>query len=132
MKFDTHLLARLQQALPSDPEFCVKGRFFTCDFLLASGEHRFILHFRDGELKHVLDNPHPTTAWHFAIKASEEVWGKFLEKEPPAPFHDVWAAAWLGHMVLEGDMKVFMQNYYAVWRTLGLVRELANVSSTAA
>jgi hypothetical protein len=33
-------------------------------------------------------------------------------------------------MTIEGDIKVFMQNHYALWRTLKLMRELEN--STAA
>ena len=35
------------------------------------------------------------------------------------------AAVWLGHMTLEGDTKVLMQNHLAIWRTLKLLREMA-------
>jgi hypothetical protein len=110
----------------SDDELRWAGRYFNATILLASGERRFLLRFRDGELVTVLPDPPVVQAWQFALKAPRETWDRFLEEPPPPMFHDVWVATWMGHMTIEGDIKVFMQNHYALWRTLKLMRELEN------
>jgi hypothetical protein len=122
---DEPLLRSAQQAMREDPELGVAGRFFTCSFLLGAGERRYLLRVRDGELIDILVDPPPVEPWQFAIKAPTETWERFLEDPPPAPFHDIWAATWLGHMTIEGDIEVFMQHHYALWRTLKLLREEA-------
>jgi hypothetical protein len=128
MSLNEGLLGRLQDAVRSDEELAWAGRFFNARILLGSGERRFLLHFRDGELIAVLPDPPVVEPWQFAVKAPEETWDRFLEDPPPPMFHDIWAATWMGHMTLEGDMKVFMQHHYALWRTLKLMRELEHTT----
>jgi hypothetical protein len=132
MKIDERLLEGLREAMASDRELAVVGRFFTCDLLLGSGDRRFLLRFREGGLFEIVPDPLPVVPWQVAIKAPEETWEKFLQNPPPPMFHDVWAAVWLGHMTLEGDTKVFMQNHLAVWRTLKLLRETVSGKLEAA
>jgi hypothetical protein len=132
MGLDERLLGGLQEAMKSDPELSVVGRFFTCDLLLGSGDRRFLLHFQDGNLAEIVPDPLPVIPWQVEIKAPEETWDKFLQNPPPPMFHDVWAAVWLGHMTLEGDTKVLMQNHLAVWRTLKLLRETVSGKLEAA
>jgi hypothetical protein len=132
MKIDERLLEGLREAMASDAELAVVGRFFTCDLLLGSGDRRFLLRFREGGLFEIVPDPLPVVPWQVAIKAPEETWEKFLQNPPPPMFHDVWAAVWLGHMTLEGDTKVLMQNHLAVWRTLKLLRETASGKLEAA
>lgn len=125
MGLDANLLERLREAMPTDPELNVVGKFFECSFLVASGEQRFLLRVRDGQLVETVPDPPIVLPWDFAIKAPAETWEEFLRDLPPPEFQDVWAATWLGHMTLEGNMGVFMQHYLALWRTLKLLRELA-------
>jgi hypothetical protein len=132
MGLDERLLGDLQDAMKNDPELGVAGRFFTCDLLLGSGDRRFLLRFREGDLAEIVPDPLPVIPWRVAIKAPEETWEKFLQNPPPPMFHDIWAATWLGHMTLEGDTKVLMQHHLAIWRTLKLLRETASIKSTAA
>jgi hypothetical protein len=121
---DEALLDRVQGAMGSDKELAWAGRFFNSRVLLGSGERRFLLVFRDGELVEIVADPPPVVPWQFALKAPDQTWEKFLADPPPPMFHDIWAATWMGHMTIEGDTKVFMQNHYALWRTLKLMREL--------
>lgn len=132
MGLDERLLGELQGAMRTDPELAVKGRFFTCDLLLGSGDRRFLLRFWEGDLSEIVPDPPPVVPWRVAIKAPGETWDKFLQSPPPPEFHDVWAAVWLGHMTLEGDTKVLMQHHYAVWRTLKLLREVSANKTAAA
>jgi hypothetical protein len=125
LKLDEQLLGRLQEAMRTDPELAVVGKFFTCDLLLGSGDRRFLLRFREGEMTEIVPDPSPVDPWRIAIKAPEGTWEKFLQDPPPPEFHDIWAATWLGHMMLEGDTKVLMQHHLAIWRTLKLLRETA-------
>lgn len=131
MGLDERILGDLQDAIRADPELTVKGKFFTCDLLLGSGERRFLLRFREGELAEIVPDPLPVNPWRIAIKAPEETWEKFLQQPPPPEFHDIWAATWLGHMMLEGDTKVLMQHHFALWRTLKLLRETAARATAA-
>ncbi|HEX2172549.1 MAG TPA: hypothetical protein VHL09_08905 [Dehalococcoidia bacterium] len=118
--------------MPDDPELGVIGKFFECDFLLQSGDRRYLCRVRKGQIYELLVDPHPVEAWKFAIKAPEHTWQRFLQNPPPPEFNDIWAAAWLGHMTLEGDMKVFMQHQRALGRTLKLLRETATRIQPAA
>ena len=128
---DRSLLERLQDVVPTDPEMQVVGRFFQCDVLLRSGAQRYLLRFDHGRLSEIVEDPHPALAWNFAVKAEPTTWERFLQDPPPPEFHDIWAAAWLGHLTLEGDMKVFMQNHFAFWRALKLLRIQAQAVSAA-
>lgn len=132
MGLNERLFGDLQKAVRKDPELAVVGKFFTCDLLLGSGEQRFLLRFREGDLAEIIPDPLPVVPWRVAIKAPEETWKKFLQNPPPPEFHDIWAATWLGHMTLEGDTKVLMQHHLAIWRTLKLLRETASDQSAAA
>lgn len=131
MGLDETLLGRLGDAMAADPELGVVGKFFTCSFLLGCDDRRYVLRMRNGTLDRLLVDPHPTEPWQFAIKAPSDTWHRFLQANPPAEFHDIWAAAWLGHMTLEGDMKVFMQHHMALWRTLKLLRATASAVPAA-
>ncbi|GEL18309.1 hypothetical protein [Pseudonocardia asaccharolytica] len=129
---DHPLLERLRDAMPNDPEMQIVGKFMRCDVLLSSGDKRYLLRFDHGRLTEIVEDPHPALAWNFALKAGPGTWERFLQDPPPPEFHDVWAAAWLGHLTLEGDIKVFMQNHFAFWRTLKLLRIQAQATSGAA
>jgi hypothetical protein len=128
---DRSLLERLRDAMPEDPEMRVAGKFMRCDVLLASGTDRYLLSFDRGRLEEIVEEPHPALAWSFAIKAEPGTWERFLQDPPPPEFHDVWAAAWLGHLTIEGDMLVFMQNHFALWRALKLLRAQAQTAPAA-
>lgn len=125
------VLERLKDALPKDPEMRVVGQYLRCDVLLASGDRRYLLRFDRGQLAEIVEEPHPALAWHFAIRADPGTWERFLQDPPPPEFHDVWAAAWLGHLTLEGDMLVLMQNHFAFWRALKLLRLQAQPTPSA-
>ena len=122
---DIDLFERLQKVMIDDPEMQVSGRFMQCDVLLSSDADRFILRFEHGKLVEIIPDPHPSFAWHFALKASDGTWSRFLQDTPPPEYNDLWAAAFMGHLVLEGDMRVFMQNHFALWLVLRLLRAQA-------
>jgi hypothetical protein len=122
---DIELFQRLQQAMIDDPEMQVSGRFMDCDILFGSDADRFILRFEHGQLAEIIPAPHPSFAWHFALKAPEGTWARFLQDTPPPEYNDLWAAAFTGHLVLEGDMRVFMQNHFALWHVMRMLRAQA-------
>ena len=55
--------------------------------------------------------------------AARATWEKFLQDPPPPMFHGLWPATRMGHMRVEGDIKRFMPNHDAPWRTLEVMRE---------
>lgn len=132
MDLSAELIERLRTAASHDAELTVVGKFFTCRFLLASGDRRYLLRVREGHITDVLVDPPPVEGWQFAIKAPPVTWQRFLQSLPAPEYHDIWAATWLGHMTLEGDMKPFMQHQRALWRLLKLLRETANAQPAPA
>lgn len=126
MAINKTLLTSLQNKMSEDLELQARGSYFSCKLLLESGYQSFLLTFHNGELADINLEPVIVDEWDFALKASEETWSKFLQQSPPPMFHDVWAATWMGHMSLEGNITTFMQNHYALWRTLKLMREINN------
>ena len=127
---DIGLFQGLQKAMTDDAEVRVSARFMQCDVLFASGDDRYILQFEHGQLVNIIAEPHPSFAWNFALKAPASTWELFLQDPPPPGFNDLWAAAFSGNLVFEGDMRVFMQNHFALWVVLRLLRaQAATVAS---
>jgi len=122
---DAALVRRWGRALPDDGEFGLLARFLSCTALLDSGDERFLVRFRDGVVTDVAVDPDATEPWTFALRARPEAWERFLRDPPPPGFHDVWALVSRGEMVVEGDTLVFMQNHYALWRALTVLRSEA-------
>lgn len=125
MDLNRNLLDRVAEGMRSDPELAVVGKFFSCSFLLMSGQRRYLCRVLEGKVAELLVDPSVFEPWQFAIKAPPETWERFLEEIPPPGYHDIWAAAFAGNMFIEGDTKVLMQHHNALWRTLRLLRETA-------
>jgi hypothetical protein len=121
----TLLLSTWDGALRADAEYQVVGRFLTCRVLLQTGLTRFVVVFHSGRIACLINDADPTESWDFALRAPESTWQNFLLPQPPPGFHDIWAAATLGHMTIEGDMWRHRQNHYAFWRALEVLRASA-------
>jgi hypothetical protein len=120
----TEWMNKYREAVSSDQEMNVVGRFFDADFLLGLGAKEYIMQVRKGKISNTLENPSPLDVWSFAIRGSEESWKKFIQAVPPPMFNDIFAGVFQGNFKLEGDIKVFMQNIRALYRMLDVMREV--------
>jgi hypothetical protein len=115
---------KYREAVSSDQEMNVVGKFFDVDFLLGLGAKECLMQIRKGKISNILENPTPLDAWSFAIRGPEESWKKFIQPVPPPMFNDLFAGVFQGNFKLEGDIKVFMQNIRALYRMLDVMREV--------
>ena len=115
---------KYREAVSSDQEMNVVGKFFDADFLLGLGAKEYIMQVRKGKISNTLENPSPFDAWSFAIRGPEESWKQFIQPVPPPMFNDLFAGVFQGNFKLEGDIKVFMQNIRALYRMLDIMREV--------
>ncbi len=107
----------------SDAELQAHGKFYSCSFLLAAEQHRFLVRMHDGKVEEILVDPGPLDErYQFAIRASADTWRKFSQPTPPPMYHGIWAASFQKDMRLEGDLLVLMQNLRCVTRQLELLR----------
>lgn len=116
----------IDERLQADKEFQVKSDYFTCDLMIADDSERLLLRFNNGDLIETLQNPMPIEEFDFSITASESAWKEFFRPFPSPGFHEVFAAVWLGNMMIEGNMKKFMQHYTAIARLLKVIRTSIN------
>lgn len=108
----------------SDPELRAHGRYFSCSYLLDSGEHRVVVQMYKGRVDDIVIDPGPLDEhYQFAIRASPDTWRKFAQKEPPPMYHGLWSATFRSGMRLEGDLLPLMQNLRCITRQLELLRE---------
>ena len=120
---NVELFERLQNAIEGDVEMKISvARFMDCTILFVDDDQKFLLKFENGLLASIDDNAHLTAAWDFAFRAPDHTWAKFLSETPPPEFNDLWAAWFMGHLTIEGNFLAFMQNHYAVWLAMRLLR----------
>ena len=108
----------------SDPEIRAHGRYFSCSYMLDTGEHRVVVQMYKGRVDEIVIDPEPLeTQYQFAIRASNDTWRKFAQKEPPPMYHGLWSATFRSGMRLEGDLLPLMQNLRCLTRQMELLRE---------
>ena len=115
---------RFRAATESDPVIQSMARFYTCTFLLDMGEVSILVRMDDGQVREIVPDPPPLTAYQFALRASAETWRHFAEKDPPPFFHGFLAAATHHDLRIEGDVTVMMQNLRNFTQHLELLREV--------
>lgn len=106
-----------------DPELQANGKYYSCSFLIDTGEHSYLVRVIGGKVEEILRDPGPfDERYQFAIRASAETWRKFCQETPEPMYHGIFAASFQKDMRLEGDLLVLMQNLRCVVRHLELMR----------
>jgi len=106
----------------SDRVLEVIGKYFTADFLFDVGNYKYVVAIRNGKIVNVSDEINEINTWQFALRSSTEAWNKFLRKEPPPMYNDIWAIARNNKLKIEGDTKILWQNLRAFSWMLDLMK----------
>ncbi len=107
-----------------DPELRAHGKYYTCSFMIDTGEHRYLVRVHRGKVEDIVVDPGPLDErYQFAIRASADTWRKFSQETPEPMYHGIFAASFQKDMRLEGDLLVLMQNLRCVVRHLELLRK---------
>jgi pimeloyl-ACP methyl ester carboxylesterase len=127
---ETDRLPELIEAINSDPEFKLAGRFFDKNILLAVGERSCIVKIRDGVIREIQKDPTFMNAWDFFIRGSAEAWEKFLQVPPPPFFTDLYGCIARKNFEVGGDMEAALAHFSANARMLEIFREIQTGAAT--
>jgi len=128
---ETDRLPELIEAINSDPEFKLAGRFFDKNILLAVGERSCIVKIRDGVIREIQKDPTFMNPWDFFIRGSAEAWEKFLQMKPPPFFTDLYGCIARKNFEIGGDIEAALAHFSAIARMLEIFRAFQNGAATA-
>ncbi|MGE7609994.1 hypothetical protein ACQKML_25860 [Peribacillus frigoritolerans] len=118
-------MENFQEAVNTDQELNVIGKYCVADLLLQIGAKEYIVQIKQGKLTNFFEKE-ALDGWSFAIRGSLEAWGKFTQPIPPPMFHELFAAVFQGNLQLEGNLKELYANLRYMIRFLDVTREVKN------
>ncbi|PYE11869.1 hypothetical protein DFR67_12936 [Williamsia limnetica] len=102
---DPGWVEKTSRTIQTDPEFSLEARQAVFNFLLESGDHRYVVSFDRGQIA-VRPNPTAADAWDFAVRGTADSWNRYLDKsDPDAEYRDVFGMWLQGPMSVTGDIK---------------------------
>ena len=104
------MIEALQQRVNADSGLVRRGRYLTTTFLLEVGQTAWLISIFEGRVVSVTQGPFVMPSSSFALRASEEEWGKFWSDRPPPGSHDLMALIKRRVLKAEGNLQVFMAN----------------------
>jgi len=114
-------LEELPVRVNGDPVLVRKGRYLSTDFMLEIGERQHVVKIRDGRIEEIVTGAR-MPSWSFALRASEEDWGKFWRPVPEPGFSDIFALVRWKKMRIEGDLQPLMANMLYIKDVLASLR----------
>ena len=104
------MIETLKARVNGDEGLVRRGRFLTTTFLLEVGESTWLISIFEGRVVSVTKGPFVMPSSAFALRASEEEWGKFWSPRPPPGSNDLMALIKRRVLKAEGDLWIFMAN----------------------
>ncbi|MGE7907574.1 hypothetical protein ACQKNS_24735 [Peribacillus sp. NPDC094092] len=118
-------MGNFQEAVNTDQELNVIGKYCVTDLLLQIGAKEYIVQIKQGKLTNFFEKE-ALDGWSFAIRGTLEAWEKFTQPIPPPMFHELFAAVFQGNLQLEGNLKELYANLRYMIRFLNVTREVKN------
>jgi hypothetical protein len=104
------MIEALQQRVNADEALVRRGRYLTTTFLLEVGRTAWLIAIHEGGIVSVTSGPFVMPSSSFALRASEEEWGKFWTLRPPPGSNDLMALIKRRALKAEGNLQIFMAN----------------------
>lgn len=115
----------LRQAVATDVELAVTGRWCTLDLALVAGEETVLLRFEGGKISEVIPEPDIGASWSVTLRGAREDWLTFLQPVPPPFYQDLLAMnSRVPSFTIEGDRKVFVRHLHALARVFRIAQEI--------
>lgn len=112
-----------QARVNADPELALIGKHFTANVGLGFGDTRYVLRVQEGKIKDIVASPRFDVRTQFGMRAPMELWRRFLMKNPPPLYHDIFAMIMrVPEFVLDGDTLIAMQNARALHRMMNVMQ----------
>lgn len=114
-QLDKKWVDRWAQKVNEDKVLEVIGNYCTANFVLGIDGTDYVIKVEGGKIKKVDSfNTFNMIGGQFALRGPSSSWSKFAETYPPPRFNDLFALALHGHITIDGDTKVLMQNARAI------------------
>ncbi|MFV0295974.1 MAG: hypothetical protein ACK5JT_07620 [Hyphomicrobiaceae bacterium] len=113
---------KLPELSGTDADLTRRGRFLTCDFEIGVDATPLLVSVENGKVASVRRGPFLLKSTAFAVRASADVWSKFLEPVPSAGWHDILALTKVQRARVEGNLMPFMGNLQYIKDLLALPR----------
>lgn len=115
----------LRDAVASDDEIAVIGRWSTLDLALAIDESMVVLRLREGGISDVAFDPDIGTSWNVTLRGTRDDWLTFLQPVPPPFYSDLLAMnSRVPSFAIEGDRKSFVRNLRVLGRLFEIARRM--------
>lgn len=115
----------LREAVASDAEMGVIGRWCDIDLALAVGGDLVLLRIRSGEIAEVVPGPGLGASWDVTLRGTLQDWETFLRPVPPPFYTDLLAMnSRVPSFGIEGDRGAFVRHLRPIGRTFDLARRL--------
>jgi hypothetical protein len=106
----TGMIEALKQRVNDDDGLVRRGRYLTTTFLLEVGPTTWLISIFEGQVVSITKGPFVMPSSSFALRASEQEWGKFWSLKPPPGSNDLMALIKRRALKAEGDLQIFMAN----------------------
>jgi hypothetical protein len=101
----------LSEAVASDAEMGVIGRWCDLNVALVAGERMIMLRLREGRIAEAVSDPDISASWSVTLRGTLQDWRTFLRPEPPPFHHDLLAMnTRVPSFSIEGDRKAFVRH----------------------
>ena len=117
----------LREAVATDAELAVIGRWCTLDLALVAGEEIILLRIEGGRISEIIPEPDIGASWSVTLRGTREDWLTFLQPVPPPFYQDLLAMnSRVPSFAIEGDRKVFVRHLRTLARIFRLAQELSS------
>ncbi|WP_229172131.1 hypothetical protein [Bradyrhizobium altum] len=116
------MIEMLKDRVNGDAGLVRRGRYLTTTFLLEIGRAAWLIAIHEGRIVAVTKGPFVMPSSSFALRTSDEEWGKFCEKRPPPGSNDLMALIKRRVLKAEGELQIFMANLRYFKEALGKLR----------
>lgn len=115
----------LGDAVASDAELAVTGRWCDLNVALVAGESTVLLRLRGGKVAEVVPEPDISASWSVTLRGAPEDWRAFLRPNPPPFHHDLLAMnTRVPSFSIEGDRKAFVRHLRVLRRIFEVAQRL--------
>jgi hypothetical protein len=115
----------LREALETDAELAVIGRWCTLDLALVADEKTVLLRLEGGRITEIVPEPDIGASWSVTLRGRREDWLTFLQPVPPPFYHDLLAMnSRVPSFSIEGNRRIFVRHLHALRRIFALAQQM--------
>jgi hypothetical protein len=114
----------LREAVATDAELAVIGRWCTLDLAVVIDEQTVLLRLRGGKIAEIVSDPDIGASWSVTLRGKLEDWLTFLQPMPPRFYSDLLAMnSRVPSFTVEGDRRVFVCHLHALGRIFRVAQQ---------